>query len=63
MPDRPIPPTIPAPSATGLATCLLALSAEAHALAHPVAAHLIVAAAAELLEAEPQVPAPLSARR
>lgn len=50
------PPTIPAPSARGLAACLLALVGEAQALSHPFAAHLIAAAAAELLE--PAAPAP-----
>ena len=51
MPDpAAAPPTIPQPSASGLAACLLALAGEAQALSHPFAAHLIAAAAAELLE-------------
>lgn len=57
------PPIIPAPSATGLAACLLALAGEAQALSHPVAAHLIAAAAAELLEADRPMPPALTAAR
>ncbi len=53
----PTPPTIPAPSASGLAACLLALAGEAQSLSHPFAAHLIAAAAAELLEADKPSPA------
>lgn len=51
------PPTIPAPSASGLAACLLALAGEAKSLSHPFAAHLIAAAAADLLEADRPAPA------
>jgi hypothetical protein len=59
MPERaapPSPPTIPAPSASGLAACLLALVGEAQSLSHPFAAHLIAAAAADLLEADKPAP-------
>lgn len=64
MPDRgpapaaASPPIVPAPSASGLAACLLALAGEAQALSHPFAAHLIAAAAAELLEQAAPAPAP-----
>ncbi len=51
MPDpAAAPPTVPQSSASGLAACLLVLAGEAQALSHPFAAHLIAAAAAELLE-------------
>ncbi len=60
MPEHaapPTPPTVPAPSASGLAACLLALAGEAKSLSHPVAAHLIAAAAADLLEGDKPAPA------
>jgi hypothetical protein len=52
----PTPPTIPAPSASGLAACLLVLVGEAQSLSRPFAAHLIAAAAADLLEADKPSP-------
>ncbi len=54
MPERAAAPapTVPQPSASGLAACLLALAGEAQALSRPFAAHLIAAAAADLLETD-----------
>jgi hypothetical protein len=62
-PEAASPPTIPPPSASGLAACLLALAGEARALSHPFAAHLITAAAADLLDADQPLPPSLSAAR
>jgi hypothetical protein len=54
MPEREAVPhaACPAPSARGLAVCLMALAGEAQALPNPFAAHLIAAAAAALLETD-----------
>lgn len=53
-------PAVPgddSPSIAGLAACLALLEIEARALGHALAAHLIAAAGAALLESKPASPA------